>query len=149
MATQDHVLAAEALVERFGEWPSFHDAEVMGLALDSGQRSDGKPSIEMEVHLFRASGEKDAEGRIIWRLHTVATFRFVQVAAVSLKDFWSQNVLDDLIIEKLPAGFGDRFAVSLTSNNGLEGSFQCGEVQLAEVKPFEPGPYSVYGRSDR
>jgi hypothetical protein len=31
------VLNSEALIERFGEWPSFQDAEVYGLRLDSGQ----------------------------------------------------------------------------------------------------------------
>lgn len=30
------VLNHEAPTERFGEWPSFHDAEIYGLRLDSG-----------------------------------------------------------------------------------------------------------------
>ena len=46
----------EELEERFGEWPSFHDSEVQALRLDSGQRGNGKPSIEMDIHLFDVDG---------------------------------------------------------------------------------------------
>ena len=45
-----------ALVERFGDWPSFHDAEIYGLRLDSGQRADGVRWLELDVHVFAADG---------------------------------------------------------------------------------------------
>jgi hypothetical protein len=51
------VLNSEALIERFGEWPLFHDAEIYGLRLDSGQRRDGIVRLELDVHVFDVAGQ--------------------------------------------------------------------------------------------
>jgi hypothetical protein len=50
------VINREALVDRFGDWPSFHDAEVYGLRLDSGQRTNGLMSPQLDVHVFAVEG---------------------------------------------------------------------------------------------
>jgi hypothetical protein len=71
------VINGQTLVERFGDWPSFHDAEVYGVRLDSGQRRDGIPR----------------------------TFEFEDIEAVGLDGFGPRNVLDDLVMEDLGPGF--------------------------------------------
>lgn len=50
------VLNAEVLEFRFGSWPSFHDAEVLALRLDSGQRPDGRARLELDVHVLAQEG---------------------------------------------------------------------------------------------
>jgi Immunity protein 50 len=137
---------AEALVERFGAWPSFHDAEVLGLRLDSGQRSNAVPSLELDVHLFTA-GDQAADGSIEWTTHTLATLLFKRIEQVALDGFGPQNVLFDLDLQRVVGGpVPNRIAVELQSSNGLAGSFTCESVTVLAATPHDPGPHSAARR---
>ncbi|MGZ6564561.1 MAG: Imm50 family immunity protein [Solirubrobacteraceae bacterium] len=135
------VFNREALEERFGRWPSFHDAEVQAVRLDSGQRADGKPSVELDVHVFDADGLLP-DGRVNFIRHMLATLRFEGAEAIVLDGFGPQNVLDDLVIEDIGnhAPGAGRMLVSLPSNNGLKGSLRCEHVVVVGACDFEPGP---------
>ena len=138
----------EALVERFGAWPSFHDAEVLSVRLDNGQRTDGRVAVELDVHIFEITGETDEYGYYVFRLHTLVTLRFDGACEIELEDFGPQNVLDGLELELAdePAVDAARLSVELPSNNGLSGALRCEEATVMAVKRFEPGPFSVYGQ---
>jgi hypothetical protein len=140
-----NVINREPLEERFGEWPSFHDAEIQAVRLDSGQREDGKPSVELDIHVFDADGLLP-DGRVNFTRHTLATLRFEGAEAVILDGFGPQNVLDELVIEDIGNGSAGaaRMRVSFPSNNGLEGSLRCERVIVVGASEFEPGPHSVY-----
>ena len=138
----------EALEDRFGGWPSFHDAEVLAVRLDSGQRSDGRSRLELDIHLFSIDGVLP-NGRSNWVNHSVVTFEFARVEDVELDGFGPQNVLDDLVIEERPSRASvSRIHVELPSNNGLGGSFNCEEVLVSAVESYTPGRYSVYKIAD-
>jgi hypothetical protein len=139
------IVNREAVEERFGSWPSFHDAEVYAVRLDSGQRSTGPTSLELDIHVFAVERTKP-DGQHNFARHTLVTVRFEGVEAVELDGFGPQNVLDDLLIEDLGAGFATaaRISVSLPSNNGLAGAFRCEQVTVLNAIAFEPGPRSIY-----
>jgi immunity protein 50 of polymorphic toxin system len=140
------VLNGDALEERFGGWPSFHDAEVLAVRLDSGQRSDGRTRLELDIHLFDIDGLLPS-GHYNFVNHTLATFEFVGVENVELDDFGPQNVLDGLVIEKRTSTYSAaRIHIELPSNNGLGGAFDCEEVLVGAVEPHTPGIHSVYRR---
>ena len=139
------VIAADALIERFGEWPSFHDAEVLALRLDSGQRSNTAPSLELDIHLFAVDGQR-ADGGLNFVKHTMATLQFEEIEAVKLDGFGPQNVLYDLVLEEVNVAAGRQIQVELPSSNGLTATFRCRQVLIVAVEPFEPGPRSVYHR---
>jgi immunity protein 50 of polymorphic toxin system len=138
------VINAEALVDRFGEWPSFHDAEVLGLRLDSGQRTDGIVRLQLDVHVF-AIERGAARDRLSFVNHTLATLEFDEVEAVEFEGFGPQNVLDDLLLEDVHLAAGRQIRVTLASNNGLGGSFRCRSVTVLAAAPHAPGQHSVYG----
>lgn len=139
------VVNAEALESRFGEWPSFHDAEVLALRLDSGQRSDGVVRLELDVHVFAIDGQLP-DGSLNFVLHTVVTLQFEGVEAAELDGFGPQSVLFDLVLRDVAIGASHaRIQVELLSSNGLGGSFRCRDVILPAVEPHEPGAHSVYG----
>lgn len=142
------VFNREELEARFGGWPSFHDAEILAVRLDSGQRGDGRPSIELDIHVFAVDGVLPS-GKLNFARHTLATFRFEGVEQIDLKDFGPQNVLDELILEELrsPPGAA-KTRVSLPSNNGLGGGFNCEETMVVAVADYEPGIHSVYYRTN-
>jgi hypothetical protein len=140
-----NIINRERLEGRFGEWPSFHDAEIQAVRLDSGQRLDGKPSVELDIHVFDADGLLP-DGRVNFTRHTLATLRFEGVEVVMFDGFGPQNVLDELMIEDVgsAAPGAARTVVSLPSNNGLEGTLRCERVIVVGASEFEPGLHSVY-----
>jgi len=137
------VLDSEVLIARFGRWPSFHDAEVLAVRLDSGRLAEGRPSIELDIHLFAVDGTH-ADGTMNYAQHTLATIRFEDTGEVEIEAFGPQNVLDDLLIEAADSPRSTR--VTLPSNNGLSAEFTCQRVSIVAVTPFTPGPHSVYHR---
>jgi hypothetical protein len=140
------VINREVLTERFaGKWPSFHDAEVYGLRLDSGQRSDGVVRLELDLHVFDVDGTLP-DGRLNVTTHTLVTLEFEEVEMVELDGFGPQNVLDDLVLEEVDFAAGRQVKVTLPTNNGLGGCFRCRQVIVATAAAFEPGQRSVYRR---
>ena len=143
-----YIFNREELEERFGGWPSFHDSEVQAVRLDSGQRADGKPTVELDVHLFAVAGVLPNGRHLNFVRHTLTTLRFVGAEAIELEGFGPQNVLDDLVFEDLGSNTpgASQMLVSLPSNNGLGGSFRCENAVVLSATDFEPGPNSVYHR---
>ena len=141
----ERIANREALEERFSGWPSFHDAEVLAVRLDNGDGSDGRPSVELDVHVFVMTREVNEDGKYVLRSHTLVTLRFEGVRDVELYYFARQNVLFEMTFEWLddvddPA----RLKVDLPSSVGLEGGLRCERATVLAVEPFEPGPHSVY-----
>lgn len=137
------VTNAQALVELFGGWPSFHDAEVYNVSLDSGQRLDGCARLRLDVHVFET--ERPPSGDAVRFLnHSLVTLEFDEIEAVELDGFGPQNVLDDLVLEEVNLAAGKQIQVSMPASNGLAGSFRCRAVTVLETAPFQPGEHSVY-----
>jgi Immunity protein 50 len=132
-----------ALEERFGDWPSFHDAEVYAVRLDSGQLSDGLARLQLDVHVFATDGVLP-DGRVDFVKHTLVKLEFDGVEALEMDGFGPQNVLDDLVLEDVESPGGRRVQVTLPSNNGLGGTFRCRSVTVLDVMPYEPTEHSVY-----
>lgn len=126
------ILHAERLLEAFGYWHAFHDAEVHHVVLDRGG-VDVRPSITMRVHVFDSSGAVDERGYFDVRVSLLATLRFADVDDVELRDFGVQNVLDALLLEQQAGG---RIAVELTTSFGLSGAFTCAAMEVAEVEQY-------------
>src|SRR5687768_3871238 len=85
---------ADALLEIFGAWPSFHDAEVIALRLD--RTGDAGPVLDVQIHVFAMSDRVDEQGYYVLTNHTLVTFRFTDVNCVELSGFNGQNSLWDL-----------------------------------------------------
>ena len=102
------VINREALVERFGEWPSFHDAEVYALRLDSGQGTDGVLRLELDVHVFDVDGTLP-DGRFNFVRHTLVTLVFEEVEAMSSTASALRTCLTPWFLRKCSSLLGNRF----------------------------------------
>jgi hypothetical protein len=136
---------AEELEARFGRWPSFHDAEIQALRLDSGQRSQSTPTLELGVHVF-AVAPASQENSYSFGLHTLVTLEFADIEDLELWGFQHQNVLSDLVIRDLSHDIGKKASVQveLPTSFGLGGRFRCRQVAVVAVETFVPGPLSPY-----
>lgn len=129
---------ADALIQIFGRWPSFHDAEVLSIYLDrSGE--DG-PIIEARVHVFRMTDQVDARGYFVLTNHSLVTLRCENVLLRELRWFNSQNVLSGLGIEAIDpdANEGRTIGVSFDASYGLEADLLCSKISVCSVEPFSP-----------
>src|SRR5579871_2051209 len=66
----------EALTRIFGDWPSFHDAEVLSLVLGRhGIEDRPGPTLEARIHVFQMTGEVDERGYFRLGNHTLVVLR--------------------------------------------------------------------------
>ena len=88
---------AAALTSVFGEWPSFHDAEVISMHLD--RTGTQGATLDVRVHAFRMTSDIDARGFYVLTDHTLVALRFADISLLQLRWFNTQNSLSDLLID--------------------------------------------------
>lgn len=123
----------ELLTSIFGEWPSFHDAEVLKVVLD-------RKGCELlaSIYVFRMTSEVDTNGYYVLDNKVVATIRFTGIAQLELRYFNHQNVLFDLGIRDVSAEQDDglNFEVEFNTSFGMEANFRCAEIEVVSVVPY-------------
>ena len=127
----------DRLTSIFGQWPSFHDAEVIRLVLD--RAGPEAPTLETQIHVFAATPEVDSTGHHVLTKHMLVTLRFTDVDLESLDSFNEQNVLFELSFSSIPPveheGRGIR--VEMASSFGLAAAFECKRAIVTGVEPYE------------
>jgi hypothetical protein len=123
------IQGAEKLLEWFGYWPSFHDAEVIALNLDRRLPS------AVVIHTWEMTSQVDAKGYYILEKHVVVEFVLMGVFDVDLKMFNRQNVIAGLRLEKIEGGF----RIGLHECYGIAGTIDAGDIaiRLTPGKPEE------------
>jgi len=137
-----HIAGSEKLTQIFGQWPSFHDAEVIDVNLWRGRVHPDKglwefPVLTVKVHLWKMTREVDSKGYFICENHTLCTLVFREVADLSMTGFNHQNAIFDLEIERKER---DRppslyFAVRFDPSFGIDSSFECLQIEVADAVP--------------
>ena len=140
---------AERLLDAFGYWHSFHDAEVHRAVLDR-RGADERPSVTLRVNVYDSSGAVDERGYYDVRVNVMVTLRVTDVEALELSDLGVQNVVNELRLEQQAAG---RIAVELAPCFGLNGVFTCSAVEVLDVSPYvrpgaPPPPSDDHPRAD-
>jgi hypothetical protein len=138
MESLEKIKNSNLLIDVFHRFPSFHDAEVLRIALDRGERSGFDPSLEALVHVFEGTGEVDENGRYRLKNHVLVLFRFSKIVNLQLTDFNQQNVLWNLEIINLSDRERDKvkFKVVFRSSFGVSASFHCEAVSIESVEPY-------------
>lgn len=129
MMPHDFVNQHELLTSVFGHWPTFHDAEILSIELDRS-----KPSIEIEIYVWRMSKDTDEAGYFKKENEAVVRLRCARINDLTLTDFNHQNVLGELTFEATPDGV----RVTLWSLYGVGGSFSCESAAVLSVLPGQP-----------
>jgi hypothetical protein len=73
------IAGAELLTRVFGYWPSFHDAEVVRVALSRAPAYREGAFLEADVHAFEMTSDVDERGYFVLRHHVLVSFRFEAV----------------------------------------------------------------------
>lgn len=124
----------ELLTNRFGRWPSFHDAEIVRAKFE--RQGDDAPYLECDIHVFEMTPEVDATGHYVLKNHTLVTIRF---ADIDLEDFtgWNhQNVLWNLVIASVEEDSDRPIQVELPSTYGCYARLKCRSVKVIKAEDF-------------
>jgi len=121
------VAGSRELLNWFGYWPNFHDAEVIRLHLNRRGESS------LVVHTWEMTKEVDERGYYILTKHVVVEFLLEQVSGLNLTGFSHQNVLFGLTIE--PADNG--FRLSLDDSFGIAGTIDAEKISI-RLTPGKP-----------
>jgi hypothetical protein len=124
------------LEDVFDYFPSFHDAEVLRIILDRGDKGR-LPTLEAQIYVFEMTSEiKD--GKYVLKNHTLVTFQFVEIDELSLDGFNHQNVLSALSINNISDQQSEslKFEVHFGGIFGVDVRFRCRDAIIAAVEPF-------------
>jgi hypothetical protein len=141
------ITGSEKLTNIFGYWPSFHDAEVLGLHFDRGNIQTDKgiykfPVLTLTIHVWELTKEIDSEGYLVCRHYTVVTLTFCDVSDFQMEGFNHQNAMLELSIvsRQRSEGPSPYFAVELVPAFGMGASFKCLQIEVIDaVRSAESG----------
>jgi hypothetical protein len=143
MAIETLIQGSEKLVNIFGYWPSFHDAEVLDLHFWRGPVNPEQkrwifPQRTLKVHLWELTREVNPQGYLVLDHHTLAALRFTDVGKFKMQGFNQQNSIFGLSIERREReeGSSPYFAVALEPAFGIEASFECFGIEVLDVAPW-------------
>ena len=132
------VQGSEKLLQIFGRWPSFHDAEVMEIHLsrapkETGGSRDRRVELLAKIHTWDMTNELDSRGYYVLKNHTLVTLRFSGVEELRLEGFNHQNVIFGLTIQpKESSGAGSsKFHVEFDPSFGVDAIFDCSAIEVA------------------
>jgi hypothetical protein len=135
------VKGAQELLDWFGYWPNFHDAEVTSVQLNRAGTSS------LAVHVWQTTDRVDAQGYFARQKHAVVSFLLSGISELELAEFNHQNVLGSLNLTSKDSAF----ELTLESIYGLAGKVTALRVEINFVpgEPAEVGPSNDAGRPTR
>jgi hypothetical protein len=138
MSIEDRIKNVELLVNTMGQFPTFHDSEVLQIVLDRGDRKTIPANLLAKIRVLKLVSKDDGNGNYLWNKHLVE-LRFFSIEKVALQGFNFQNVLFDLHIEEIsePLSNEMKYQVVFESSHGVEMEFQCSEVAVESVGSAE------------
>jgi hypothetical protein len=137
----DEIKQSNLLVDIFGRWPSFHDAEVISIELFRDPSKVSEPNLRAKIHVFEMTPEVDDRGFYVLKNHVLVTFLFRGIDENTVKEFNQQNVLWELAIVDISSRQLERlrFEIHFASSFGVEAEFKCRSVEVETVACFTPG----------
>lgn len=137
MHSSEHIRGSEKLIAVFGEWPTFHDAEIV---LFSAERAlpvkVGDNIARLVIHLrsYAPIGEGTENYQMVLTESVLAKFVFSLACNFELFDFNHQNVINSFTVSPFQTNEPANLSVKIESIWGFGGSFHCSRVELESVE---------------
>lgn len=134
------ISGVEKVLNIFGYWPSFHDAEIKWLRLDRTAPNGAiGPMLEIGLHCFEMTSEVAPSGHYVLQKHTLLHFRFLEVTDLRIEDFNRQNSVFGLEIvdESGPGWESPFFSITIDPSFGIGGSFHSACPEIVSAIPCD------------
>jgi len=124
---ESNIAGAKRLIDWFGYWPSFHDAEIIEIHLTREGRS------WLKIHTWHTSDEVDSQNHFATDKDVVVRIELQDIQELELSDFSHQNVIFGLDIRPVENGI----ELTLEPCFGLSGRLVASKIGL-EILPGDP-----------
>lgn len=124
----EEIPGADAILNTFGYWPDFHDAEILEVFLSRTKESFVK------IHIWETLKETDNSGYLQTRSHYIIKVNFVNITQMELEGFNYQNVIWKLEFSKKDS----ELELQIHSSFGLSGCIRSEKMSVSiEAYPRE------------
>jgi hypothetical protein len=132
------IAGSEQVIAIFNRWPSFHDAEVVRLALERTASYERGPDLTLDLHAFEITSDVGPNGQYVLRHHVLISFRFSGVADLHIDGFDNQNAIMGLRIENIRDRQLEelRYEVQFGGSFGVSAAFLCRDASVERVRPW-------------
>jgi hypothetical protein len=136
-AVETKIENSHLVTDIFGRWPSFHDAEVLEMTLNRGERATYGPWLSATIHVFEMTSQVE-NGAYVLRHNSAVNFHFRELHELELDGFNQQNVLGGLRIVDVSDREldGINFEVFFDGIYGVSASLQCRSINIESVEPY-------------
>jgi len=137
MNSSEYIKGSEKLFAALGEWPTFHDAEVVLFSVERALPVKvGYNIARLVIHLRRYAsiGEGTSNYQMVLTKNVLTKFVFSSACNLELSDFNHQNVINSFTVSPIQTDEPANLAVNLESIWGVGGSFHCSAVELESVE---------------
>lgn len=128
------IINRELVEDIYGQWPSFHDAEIHELKL-SRSKDKRDACLELVIHTFHSTMETDENGYYKTIHNYLVSLRFENITNLKLEDFNHQNVLWGLDFQEAEIN-SNLIKVNMETSYGCRGEFLCEEVIVLGVTDY-------------
>lgn len=127
---------SRVLTDVYGQWPSFHDAEVHRVILN--RSGDEGPTLESVIHAWETTPEVDERGSYVQTKHMLVTLLFKNITDLVIDDFNSQNVLFSVYLARVvdTSPESRKWQVNLSGIYGMDAKFLCSSIVIKGVHPY-------------
>ncbi len=122
------VSGAQEITSWFGNWPSFHDAEVLEIFLSREEES------KVKIDVWEYGSDLDENGNFEIRKRAVVCFFLSDVTELLLTNFNEQNVISELVVEES----AENFSLVFKPCYGLSGKISAKSLRV-EFEPNSTG----------
>lgn len=122
----------ELVIQRFGYWPSFHDAEVLKVTFEANPGYRATVTFLLETHEF--INELDSRGYYKQVNNCRIELNFTGIHEMHFEDFSHQNIIFGLELKEA----GEFIECAFDSSVGLVASIVAEESIVLSLVPVEP-----------
>jgi hypothetical protein len=123
------VINFEIILQHFGYWPEFHDAEILKVTFEV--HSTGRPSVTFVIAAFEMTSEIDERGYYKLTKHCNVELQFIGIKEIEFDYFSHQNVIFELILE----GKASSIKCTINSSVGLDAVVVAEEAYVLSLTP--------------
>ncbi|MCR5886841.1 immunity 50 family protein [Hymenobacter sp. J193] len=128
------IINSEVVLQHFGYWPSFHDAEVTKTTFET--HPTGRYSVTFVFAAFEMTSEVDERGYYKLIKHCNLELQFIGIEEIDFNYFSFQNILFGLEFEEA----GSNIRCIFNASVGLEAVIAAEEVLVISLTPTVPIP---------
>ncbi len=120
---------SEIVINHFGYWPSFHDAEIISIKFERNP-DKGNSSVHMRVYAFEMTDK--LIGRYFNLIkHCVIDIEFIDISNNEMDGFNHQNAIQGLDFGRE----GEFLFCKIDSAYGMDGYIEAKEIKITKLNP--------------